>query len=77
MIDCIQQKDTNSNPCLGINKVPCLIYSRVVGYYSAVQISWNPGKKEEFKERKTLIIPEALKCKTSAGAESEKCLKLN
>lgn len=28
----------------------CLVYSRVVGYYSAVQ-NWNRGKRQEFKER--------------------------
>ena len=28
------------------------IYSRVVGYFKPVS-NWNPGKKQEFKERKT------------------------
>ena len=31
-------------------KIPCEIYSRVVGYYRPVQ-QWNKGKKEEFRER--------------------------
>ena len=39
--------------------VPCLIYSRVVGYFSPVQTHWNPGKKAEFAERKNYKIPEA------------------
>lgn len=29
----------------------CLVYSRVVGYYQPLK-SWNPGKKQEFEERK-------------------------
>ena len=33
------------------NKVPCEIYSRIVGYLRPVQ-NWNPGKQQEFKERK-------------------------
>ena len=31
------------------------IYSRVVGYYRPIQ-QWNPGKQEEFKNRKEFII---------------------
>lgn len=30
----------------------CEVYSRIVGYYRPVQ-NWNPGKKQEFEERKT------------------------
>lgn len=29
---------------------PCEVYSRIVGYYRPVQ-NWNPGKREEFKDR--------------------------
>ena len=29
----------------------CLIYSRIVGYLSATEF-WNPGKKQEFADRK-------------------------
>jgi len=32
-------------------KTKCVVYSRVVGYLSPVQ-QWNPGKQEEFKDRK-------------------------
>ncbi len=32
-------------------KVPCEVYSRVVGYLRPV-VQWNHGKKEEFKDRK-------------------------
>jgi anaerobic ribonucleoside-triphosphate reductase len=33
-----------------MKKVPCEIYSRIVGYFRPVQ-SWNEGKREEFKDR--------------------------
>jgi len=33
-----------------MKKIPCDVYSRVVGYYQPVRF-WNPGKQEEFKER--------------------------
>ncbi len=36
-------------------KVPCEVYSRIVGYLRPVQ-NWNAGKKEEFKERKTFTV---------------------
>jgi len=58
------------------NGVPCEIFTRVVGYYRPVDQT-NRGKMQEISERKMMTIPEALKCKTSAGTESEKCLKLN
>ena len=32
-------------------KVPCEVYSRIVGYLRPIQ-SWNAGKKQEFKDRK-------------------------
>jgi anaerobic ribonucleoside-triphosphate reductase len=31
-------------------KIPCLVYSRVVGYFQPVQY-WNKGKKSEFEDR--------------------------
>ena len=33
------------------NKIPVEVYSRVVGYFRPVA-QWNPGKQEEYKERK-------------------------
>lgn len=33
-------------------RTKCEVYSRVVGFLTPVS-HWNPGKKEEFKERKT------------------------
>jgi anaerobic ribonucleoside-triphosphate reductase len=34
-----------------IRRVPCEVYSRIVGYLRPVQ-QWNVGKAQEFKERK-------------------------
>lgn len=36
-------------------KMPCEIYSRVVGYFRPVS-QWNPGKREEFGDRKTFNL---------------------
>ena len=44
-------------------KVPVEYYSRVVGYFSPVKSNWNKGKKEEFKERKYIKIPEEMYAK--------------
>ena len=34
----------------------CEVYSRVVGYLRPV-MQWNNGKKQEFKDRATYVIP--------------------
>lgn len=39
-------------------KVPCEVYSRVVGYLRPVQ-NWHQGKQQEFSERKTFRVPDA------------------
>jgi hypothetical protein len=36
-------------------KVPCEVYSRIVGYLRPVQ-NWNEGKQQEFGERKTFDV---------------------
>jgi len=38
-------------------KVPCEIYSRIVGYLTATQ-NWNAGKQQEFVERQTFHVPQ-------------------
>lgn len=38
-----------------IKKIPCEIFSRVVGYFRPVS-QWNEGKQEEFRDRKELKI---------------------
>ena len=40
-----------------MKKIPCEIYSRIVGYFRPVQ-SWNKGKQEEFRNRVPYIIKE-------------------
>ena len=40
-------------------KIPCEIYSRIVGYLRPVQ-NWHQGKQQEFSERKTFRVSEAL-----------------
>ncbi len=37
-------------------KVPCEVYSRIVGYLRPVQ-AWNEGKQAEFEDRKTFQVP--------------------
>jgi ribonucleoside-triphosphate reductase len=36
----------------------CIIYSRVVGWYTPVS-NWNKGKKSEFSDRKTYEVKES------------------
>lgn len=36
-------------------RIPCEVYSRITGYYRPV-MSWNEGKSQEFKDRKTFDI---------------------
>lgn len=42
-----------------MKKIPCEIYSRVVGYFHPIQ-NWNRGKREEFRERKMLNITKTM-----------------
>jgi hypothetical protein len=39
-------------------RVPCEVYSRIVGYLRPVQ-NWHQGKQQEFSERRTFRVPEA------------------
>lgn len=36
-------------------RVPCEVYSRIVGYVRPVR-NWNKGKKQEFSERQTYRV---------------------
>jgi len=38
-------------------KIPCEVYSRVVGYIRPTD-QWNVGKQEEFRQRKNLKVVE-------------------
>ena len=42
----------NIMPAQKLERQPCEVYSRVVGYLAPIH-RWNPGKKQEFKDRKT------------------------
>lgn len=44
---------TNPQPEI---KVPCEVYSRVVGYLRPVR-NWNKGKKQEFADRQPYALP--------------------
>ena len=39
-------------------KVPCEVYSRIVGYFRPIR-NWNKGKRQEFEDRKVYLTPEA------------------
>lgn len=41
-------------------RVPCEIYSRVVGYFRPID-NWNIGKQAEFKDRKPYNVQVSLK----------------
>ena len=40
-----------------LKRVPCEVYSRIVGYLRPVQ-NWNKGKQQEFAERKPYAMPQ-------------------
>jgi anaerobic ribonucleoside-triphosphate reductase len=40
-------------------RVPCEVYSRIVGYLRPVQ-NWHQGKQQEFSERKTIRVSEVI-----------------
>jgi anaerobic ribonucleoside-triphosphate reductase len=49
-------------------KVPCEVYSRIVGYLRPVQ-NWNKGKQQEFEDRRTYHLEPATEqeCTSRAG----------
>ncbi len=38
-------------------RVPCEVYSRIVGYLRPVQ-NWHQGKRQEFSERRVFRLPD-------------------
>jgi anaerobic ribonucleoside-triphosphate reductase len=46
-------------------KIPCEVYSRIVGYLRPVQ-NWHEGKQQEFTERKTFQVPDTGRQKGSS-----------
>jgi len=54
-IKSISQENTPADdPAL---KVPCEVYSRIVGYLRPVD-NWNTAKQQEFKDRKVFTPPQ-------------------
>ena len=51
-------EDSPKQVAEGELKVPCEVYSRVVGYLRPIQ-NWHQGKKQEFADRKTFQVGEA------------------
>lgn len=51
-------------------RIPCEVYSRIVGYLRPVQ-NWNKGKQQEFEDRKTYrletVAPGGAECTSKAG----------
>jgi len=47
------------NPNEGELKVPCEVYSRIVGYLRPIQ-SWHQAKRREFEDRVTFSITPTL-----------------
>jgi len=52
-------------------KVPCEVYSRIVGYLRPVQ-NWNKGKQQEFIERLPYRVQTNFDCET-ADADQGTC----
>ncbi len=47
--------NTTEDKASAAKKIPCEVYSRIVGYLRPVQ-DWNEGKQQEFAERKTYNV---------------------
>jgi ribonucleoside-triphosphate reductase len=45
------------------------VYSRIVGYYRSLR-NWNKGKREEYGERKTFLLPVEEKSRRSRAGET-------
>jgi len=44
----------------GTKRIPCEVYSRIVGFLRPVQ-NWNVGKQQEWKERKAYDLKRAIR----------------
>jgi len=52
-----------------MKKIPCEVYSRIVGYLSPVQL-WNLGKQQEFSDRIVYELEEEEECSPTSSEES-------
>ena len=50
--------DDKQNALEALKRMPCEVYSRIVGYLRPVR-DWNRGKQQEFAERKMYAVPDA------------------
>ncbi|MGD1997086.1 MAG: anaerobic ribonucleoside-triphosphate reductase [Anaerolineae bacterium] len=50
-------KPRGTGPVESEVKVPCEVYSRIVGYLRPVR-NWHKGKQQEFAERKMFRLPD-------------------
>ena len=53
-------------------RVPCEVYSRIVGYVRPVR-NWNKGKKQEFTERQTYRVGDGDAPSDSAPGDAGEC----
>ena len=51
------KEDSDQKPGAAL-KVPCLVFSRVVGFLTPVQY-WHEGKKQEFEDRVVFRVPDS------------------
>lgn len=53
----LPQQVAERNDSRVTKRVPCEVYSRIVGYLRPVR-DWNKGKQQEFADRKTYAVPD-------------------
>ncbi|NBD36744.1 MAG: hypothetical protein GVY30_12210 [Chloroflexi bacterium] len=51
-----EEKQTNEKAD-AVRRVPCEVYSRIVGYLRPVR-NWNDAKRQEFEDRVAFKVPE-------------------
>jgi len=51
----MEETKVDESKLKGVARTVCKVYSRVVGYFSAIDV-WNVAKKKEFKLRKTFKV---------------------
>jgi len=61
----MEPQDSKTNNVEPEVKVPCEVYSRVVGYLRPVQ-AWNEGKQQEYADRKPFAVPASPEADTGA-----------
>ena len=48
--------DQTTSESAAEKKISCEVFSRIVGYIRPIQ-NWHQGKQQEFKDRKTYLVP--------------------